>query len=542
LPENRIDMEQGLVIQLRDGSRRAFKQSWQVFLPNPKEMRKIILFLFLSLLVVSAFAQESAGVFSFSRDIGNPKPTGSVSYDETSQTYTLKGAGYNIWGPRDEHHYAFNKLRGDFILTAGFAFEGVNENHRKTGWMVRASEEDNAVMCGAFLHGDGLTAMQWRERTGMAMESPFSGVQAPKRWYEIIQMERRGRKFIMRAAHRGEPLQVIASKTLESMPDEILAGVVCCSHAEDVTETAYVWNARIDKPVPDSYNPGKEGWLGCRMEIMNVFDSKRKVIYEKNGRFEAPNWMPEGDKLLFNMDGSLYTLPVSGGEPVKVNTGSAANLNNDHCISFDGKLLGISHNDGKGSNVFYLPIEGGEPVRITPEAPSYLHGWAPNNKEVVYVARRNGVLVYDIYRKNIKGSDEIKLTNNQKYEHADGCEYSPDGKYIYYNGSKNGGTMHIWRMKPNGSEKEQLTFDEYNDWFPHVSPDGKWILFISFEPDIELNSHPSYKRVMLRLMPTSGGAPKVVAYLYGGQGTINVNSWSPDSKHIAFVSNSGKNK
>lgn len=120
----------------------------------------------------------------------------------------------------------------------------------------------------------------------------------------------------------------------------------------------------------------------------------------------------------------------------------------------------------------------------------------------------------------------------------DGCEYSPDGKYIYYNGSKNGGTMQIRRMKPDGSEKEQLTFDEYNNWFPHISPDGKWILFISFEPDIELNSHPSYKRVMLRLMPASGGAPKVVAYLYGGQGTINVNSWSPDSKHIAFVSNS----
>ena len=98
--------------------------------------------------------------------------------------------------------------------------------------------------------------------------------------------------------------------------------------------------------------------------------------------------------------------------------------------------------------------------------------------------------------------------------------------------------MQIRRMKPDGSEKEQLTFDEYNNWFPHISPDGKWILFISFEPDIELNSHPSYKRVMLRLMPASGGAPKVVAYLYGGQGTINVNSWSPDSKHIAFVSNS----
>ncbi|MDX5479092.1 MAG: hypothetical protein LPJ98_11615, partial [Cyclobacteriaceae bacterium] len=126
------------------------------------------------------------------------------------------------------------------------------------------------------------------------------------------------------------------------------------------------------------------------------------------------------------------------------------------------------------------------------------------------------------------------------WEHVDGCEYSPDGKYIYYNGSASG-TMQIWRMKPDGSDPEQLTFDQYNNWFPHISPDGKWIAYIAFPEDIPRNSHPSYKRVELKLMPTSGGAPRVIAYLYGGQGTINVPSWSPDSQSISFVSNSGKN-
>jgi len=502
-------------------------------------MRRVTFLLF-SLLAICSSAQDPTGIFSFGKDIGNPKLAGSVSYDADTQTYTMKGAGSNIWGRRDEHRYAYSKLKGDFILTANFRFEGVNEVHRKTGWMVRASEADNAIMIGGFLHGDGLTALQWREETGQEMVNPGNEVQAPKRHYEVIQLERRGQEFIMRAAHRGEPLQVIGSKVLDAMPEEVLAGVVCCSHDDNVTETAYVWNARIDQPVAEDYDPGEEGWTGCRMETMNVFDGERKVIYETDGRFEAPNWMPDGRRLLFNMEGSLFTIPVEGGKPVKLNTGSAADLNNDHCISFDGKLLGISHNDGKGSNVFYLPLEGGEPVRITGQAPSYLHGWAPNNKEVVYVAQRNGVPVYDIYRKNINGGDEVRLTGNQKGEHADGCEYSPDGRYIYYNGSRNGGTMQLWRMKADGSGKEQLTFDAYNDWFPHISPDGKWIAFISFEPDIKLNSHPSYKRVMLRLMPASGGAPKVIAYLYGGQGTINVNSWSPDSKHIAFVSNSGK--
>jgi Tol biopolymer transport system component len=121
---------------------------------------------------------------------------------------------------------------------------------------------------------------------------------------------------------------------------------------------------------------------------------------------------------------------------------------------------------------------------------------------------------------------------------VDGPEYSPDGKYIYYNANPTG-TMQIWRMKPDGSDKEQLTFDDYHNWFPHISPDGKWMLFISFPMDIDPDSHPAFKDVMLRLMPlTTPGAPKVVAYLYGGQGTLNAPSWSPDGKHIAFVSNS----
>lgn len=502
---------------------------------------KINFILLCLLLSLEAFSQENqVGIFKYNTDIGKPKKTGSGAYDATNQTYTIKGAGHNIWGQRDEHRYLYNKIKGDFIATANFEFEGDNEIHRKIGWMARATEADDAVMVGGFIHGDGLTAGQWRERKGADMQTPFDDVWGAKQFYQIIQLERSGNTFIVRAAHSGEPLQEISSKELAFMPDEILTGIVIGSHDENVIETAKVWNVRIDQPVVDNYNPYNDGWVGCRMETMNVFDGKRKVIYEKDGRFEAPNWMPNGKELLFNMDGSLFTIPKDGGEIKKFNTGSADKLNNDHCISFDGKLLGISHDDGKGSNVFVLPLEGGEPKAVTTVAPSYLHGWAANNKELVYVAKRDGNPSYDIYKKSINGGKEVRLTHNKKNEHVDGCEYSPDGKYIYYNGSINGGTMQLWRMKPDGTNKEQLTFDEYNDWFPHISPDGKWIAYISFEPELELNSHPSYKRVMLRLMPVNGGAPKVIAYLYGGQGTINVNSWSPDSKYISFVTNSSK--
>lgn len=506
---------------------------------------KYIILLSLSVCFNCLFSQDaSVGIFRFSSDIGNPKNHRSSVFNKTDQVYSIKGSGYNIWFTRDELHYLYNKIKGDFILTANFSFVGKGvEPHRKTGWMLRATEDDDSPHISAVVHGDGLTLMQWRDFKGDSMKDPEDQIFAKGSSYEVIQIERAGKIIIMRAAHPGKPLEEIGSYEMTNLPDEIMAGLFVCSHNPDVTEEAKIWNVRIDKPVSDDYNPGKEGYLGCRLETMNVFDGMRKVIYEKSDRFEAPNWMPDGKQLLFNMDGLLYKIPVEGGPLVQLNTGFANRNNNDHGISFNGKLLAISHHreglPGGGSTVYVLPLKGGKPRMVTEHTPSYWHGWAPNNKEVIYVGQRDGKNIYNIYRNSIKGGKETALTDIQPGEHVDGCEYSPDGNWIYYNGSHTG-TMQIWRMKPDGTGREQITFDEYNNWFPHISPDGKWIAYISFPPDIEKNSHPSYKRVTLRLIPFSGGEPKVIAYLYGGQGTINVPSWSPDSQQIAFVSNSGK--
>ena len=488
------------------------------------------------------FAQQGAGVFKHHRDIGNPQLKGELAFEPVTQVYTLKGAGYNVWFERDEFYYAYNTIKGDFLLTANFRLLDTGKNaHRKAGWMLRESDAANSMHVSAVVHGDGLTSLQWRPLRGAFMRDPQDEIRAPKKNYQIIQLERTGKSITMRAAHPGEPLQQIASREFIDLPDSIMAGIFISAHDANAIETAEIWNVRIDKPVANNYNPNREGWIGCRLETMNVFDGKRRVIRESPGRFEAPNWMPDGKKLLFNESGSLFTIPVEGGTPEKLNTGFADRNNNDHGISFDGKLLAISHHrqglPGGGSTVYVLPLAGGTPTLITEKTPSYWHGWAPNNKEVVYVAER-GNNVYNIYRMNINGGTETQLTFN-KNSHVDGPEYSPDGKYIYYNGNQSG-TMQLWRMKPDGSGKEQLTFDEYNNWFPHISPDNKWIAYIAFPNDIDPASHPSYKHVTLRLMPVNGGAPRVIAYLYGGQGTINVPSWSPDSKHISFVSNSGK--
>jgi Tol biopolymer transport system component len=499
----------------------------------------------------SGFSQHPLGIFDEQTDVGNPVLHGSAGYDEASQKYTIAGGGYNIWFNRDEFYFLYKKVKGDFILTADFEFTGDTAGaigHRKIGWMIRQSTDEDAVSVNACKHIDGLVVLQWRPYKGMFMRDPEEERFYPKKGGQTIQLERVGKTITMRIAHPGEPLQLVGSCEADALGDEVLAGLYICAHDSNALAHAKIWNVRIDKPVFHEYSSNPHAVMtptnevfGSRLEILDIVDGSRKVIHESATRFEAPNWMPDGKRLLYNEGGSLYTISTDGGKPEKLNTGSVSRCNNDHSISFDGKMLAISSSreglPGGGSAVYTVPIGGGEPKLITESTPSYLHGWNPNGKEVVIVAKRNSSNVYNLYKVSLKDAKETALTSNTT-GHVDGSEYSPDGKYIYYNANVSG-TMQIWRMKPDGSAKEQLTFDEYHNWFPHISPDGKWMVFISFGQDIDPNAHPAYKQVMLRLMPlTVPGAAKVIAYLYGGQGTINVPSWSPDSKHIAFVSNS----
>jgi len=267
--------------------------------PTPFMMRSTLAAL-LVLLAGSLAAQKSqnpVGVFADHVDVGNPKKAGSAQYDVNTQTYTITGSGYNIWFGRDEFHYLYNKIKGDFILTANFAFVGQGTDaHRKIGWMVRGSLNDNAAHVTATVHGDGLTLLQWRELPGALMRDPEDELFFPKKNFQIIQVERTGKKITMRVAHPGEPLQTIGSHDMNSLPDEVFAGLFISSHNEAVVEQATVWNVRIDKTVPDTYNGYRDGALPSRLEIMNVADGTRKVIYESDNRFEAPNWMPDGKK------------------------------------------------------------------------------------------------------------------------------------------------------------------------------------------------------------------------------------------------------
>lgn len=283
--------------------------------------------------------------------------------------------------------------------------------------------------------------------------------------------------------------------------------------------------------IPELCTAQADSILVSKLETYNIETGERKVIYRTEGHIEAPNWSVDGSYFLFNSEGKLYTLPVKGGTPKELNTGFADNANNDHGFSFDGKQLAISHSpEGEGSKIYVVPAEGGTPKLVTPNAPSYWHGWSPDGDTLVYPAQRDGE--FDIYAIPVDGGQEIKLTDAPGLD--DGAEYTPDARWIYFNSVRTG-VMKIYRMRPNGSAIEQITSNkEYADWFPHISPDGNQIVFLSYDASIE--GHPAFKDVVLRLMPAKNGKPEVVVDLFGGQGTINVPSWSPDSKRFAFVS------
>ena len=266
------------------------------------------------------------------------------------------------------------------------------------------------------------------------------------------------------------------------------------------------------------------------LEKIHVSTEERRVIFQAKGRFEAPNWSRNGKSLIYNSAGRIYTIPADGGEPSLLETGAATNCNNDHGLSPDGGWLAVSHSADDESLVYVLPAEGGTPRLVTEQGPSYWHGWSPDGKTLAYCAKRDGA--FDIYTIPVAGGEETRLTHTPGLD--DGPDYSPDGKHIYFN-SERTGQMRIWRMNSDGANQEQITFDEeYADWFPHPSPDGKHLVFLSYDQSVK--GHPPNKDVVLRLKNLENGKCRIMAELFGGQGTINVPSWSPNSEEIAFVS------
>ena len=468
-------------------------------------------------------AEGRIGIFEDHSDVGTVLHPGSVDYDRAKQAYTISGSGENMWFAADAFQFVWKKMSGDVTLTADISFLTKTGNeHKKAALMLRQSLDADSVYADIALHASGLTSLQFRDEKGAITREIQSNLSAPKR----LRITKRGDYVYMSLGDTD--LKAAGGWIRIPLQGPFYVGLGVCSHDKDVVEQAVFSNVELTQPVTAS---ASEPTLYSTLETVDVASADRKVSYLAQGRFEAPNWTRDGSAFLFNRDGHIERLTVDGGTPGVIDTGFANRCNNDHGISPDSSQLAISDNSqgDHESMVYLVPITGGTPRRMTAKSPSYWHGWSPDGKTLAFVGQRNGD--FDIYAIPAAGGQETRLTTAKGLD--DGPEYSPDGKYIYFN-SERTGHMQIWRMKPDGSEQEQVFSDDLNNWFPHISPDGQWMVFLTYGSDV--TGHPENKDVMLRLMSLADKKITVLAKLFGGQGTINVPSWSPDSKRVAFVS------
>ena len=487
------------------------------------------------------------GDFSGSGDVGTPSTigAGSAKYDPATRTYTITGGGENMWAAADHFRYVWKKVSGDVLLEATVQFtgtqpsDGTPDPHRKACLVIRQTLDSNAVYADAARHGNGLTSLQWRDAPGGATHEVQSGVDGPVR----LRLEKRGNYVAMWIAGAGEDLHPAGGAAKIDLTGEYYVGLGVSAHNTGRLETATFSDVRVGTPTPAT---GKTTLINT-LETISLRSKDRRVVYvvKQPNRIEAPNWFPDDtNTLYFNTGGRLFKiqadLPGAPANPNRLKTpepvdlGVLTRINNDHGVTADGKLWAISDqsqtlNGQHPSLVYVVPAGGGDAKRVTDLGPSYFHGWSPDGRTLTYCAQRNGN--FDVYTVSVNGGQETRLTTAEGKD--DGPEYSPDGQYIYFN-SERTGAMQIWRMKTDGSGQEQMTSDDAENWFPHLSPDGQSLVFLTYEKGV--GDHPENKDVMLRVMNLKTRTVEVLTKLFGGQGTINVASWSPTSQHLAFVS------
>lgn len=286
--------------------------------------------------------------------------------------------------------------------------------------------------------------------------------------------------------------------------------------------------------------------LRSRVFVYDLRDGSSKLVYTADTVWEAPNWSPDGKYLLSNSGGGIYRLLLKAdgtATPEPLAIPPAYRCNNDKAISPDGKLLGFSASlaPAKGSNVYIANADGTNIRALTTTTPSYFHGWSPDNRTMAFVAQRNGSKQFDVYRIPAAGGTEQQL--NTDPHHDDGPDYSPDGKWIYINSDRSGHES-VWRFPADGAgptdgQAEMVLADGAEDWFPHPSPDGKKLVYIAYPAGTATHNERTL-HVEIKLAGVNGDtmdkAAKLLIGFTGGQGSLNVSSWAPDSQRFAYVS------
>lgn len=285
--------------------------------------------------------------------------------------------------------------------------------------------------------------------------------------------------------------------------------------------------------------------LRSRLFIYDLHDGSSHLVYTDDSVWEAPNWSPDGKYLISNHDGGIYRLtlkPDGTAEPQRTAIPATYSCNNDKALSPDGTHLAFSATPpgDKGSEVFLADADGSRIRQMTHEDPSYFHGWSPDGNTLAFVAQRGGSGQFDIYSMPAAGGPEHRLTEN--IHHDDGPDYSPDGRWIYINSDRSGKEA-IWRFPANGAgpgdtKAQMVLSDALEDWFPHISPDGTKMVYIAY-PSGTATHNPRDVTIQLKLATIDhdrvAASARLLLQATGGQGTINVNSWAPDSMRFAYI-------
>ena len=286
--------------------------------------------------------------------------------------------------------------------------------------------------------------------------------------------------------------------------------------------------------MPRTLRPGQS----AQLFTIDVATGEQTLVFESTDvLFEAPNWTPDGRWLVVNGDGRLFRISPEGGELVEIDLGGVGEPNNDHVLSPDGRTVYVSSDDG---HLYAVPFEGGANRRVSNDRGQnfryYLHGISPDGKQLAYIGLE---ILPDAVRTNVftvpsAGGADMQLTNEEAPH--DGSEFSPDGAWIYFNserGSSQPGHAQLFRMDLDGEDVTQLTFDERVNWFPHLSRDGQSLAYISYPPGTR--GHPADLEVIIRIADADLAGARDLVHLFGGQGTLNVNSWDPTGTRIAYV-------
>lgn len=265
------------------------------------------------------------------------------------------------------------------------------------------------------------------------------------------------------------------------------------------------------------------GWRSS-LEVHDLDSGATRVVLRTDRLIEAPNWHPEG-WFLVNGEGRLWRVDWAAPDLRPVPIGGLDRCNNDHGFLPDGRIVFCCH-DGDGSGIYTLA--DGRVHPLPPDRPSWWHG--ASGGQITYACVRGGDRVVRIATMDITTGAERVLTTGRA--HHDGPDYSACGRFIWFNSDATGHAQ-IWRIQADGGDPAPVFRDDFVNWFPHPSPDGRHVLYLSYPPGTI--GHPRDLEVALWVFDLRDGSRRKLFDLFGGQGTINVPCWSPDGRAFAFM-------